>query len=147
MDVRFDPLWAPDRAAITRRPFNTPEEVVARALETLAGEEPARSEEKDQRQAVQEVLAFAGKHRFTIGEGFASETRSTMGISIDRALRPGPLSDIELVFSRTPYSLDIRAHSKRATPSSLLYGRSRLPRHSQRRNAIDASHRMGWRHF
>jgi Arc/MetJ-type ribon-helix-helix transcriptional regulator len=49
--------------------FNTPEEVVARALETLAGEETARLEENDRQQAVRDMLNFAAKNRFTLGEG------------------------------------------------------------------------------
>jgi Arc/MetJ-type ribon-helix-helix transcriptional regulator len=49
--------------------FNTPEEVVARALETLAGNETALLEENDRQQAVRDMLDFAGKHRFTLGEG------------------------------------------------------------------------------
>jgi len=49
--------------------FNTPEELVARALETLAGEEAARLEENDRQQAVRDMLNFAAKHRFTLGEG------------------------------------------------------------------------------
>ncbi len=49
--------------------FHTPEEVVARALETLAGEESAQPEATKRRQAVQDMLEFAGKHRFTLGEG------------------------------------------------------------------------------
>jgi Arc/MetJ-type ribon-helix-helix transcriptional regulator len=52
--------------------FNTPEEVVARALETLAGEETARLEENDRQQAVRDMLNFAAKNRFTLGEAFAS---------------------------------------------------------------------------
>jgi Arc/MetJ-type ribon-helix-helix transcriptional regulator len=49
--------------------FNTPEEVVARALETMAGEETARLEENDRQQAVRDMLNFAAKNRFTLGEG------------------------------------------------------------------------------
>ena len=48
--------------------FHTPEEVVARALETLAGDESAQPEETDKYQAVQNMLDFSGKHRFTLGE-------------------------------------------------------------------------------
>jgi len=51
--------------------FNTPEEVVARALETLAGES-ARLEEKDRLQAVRDMLDFAGKHRLRSERAFAS---------------------------------------------------------------------------
>jgi putative addiction module CopG family antidote len=49
--------------------YHSPEEVVARALETLAEEKATRSEETDRRGAVQDMLEFADKHRFTLGEG------------------------------------------------------------------------------
>lgn len=49
--------------------YHSPEEVVARALETLAGCEPTGATEDGRRQAVQDMLAFANKHRFTLGEG------------------------------------------------------------------------------
>lgn len=49
--------------------FHTPEEVVARALETLAGDESARTDETNRHQAVQDMLEFACKHRFTLEEG------------------------------------------------------------------------------
>ena len=49
--------------------YHSPEEVVARALETLAEEQATRSEETDRRGAVQDMLEFADKHRFTLGEG------------------------------------------------------------------------------
>jgi hypothetical protein len=49
--------------------YHSPEEVVARALDTLAEAESARSEETDRRQAVQEMLEFADKHHFTLGDG------------------------------------------------------------------------------
>ena len=49
--------------------YHSPEEVFARALETLAERESARSEGQEPRQAVQDMLEFAGKHRFTLGEG------------------------------------------------------------------------------
>jgi Arc/MetJ-type ribon-helix-helix transcriptional regulator len=48
--------------------YHSPEEVVARALETLA-ERESTPEEQDRRQAVQDMMEFAGKHRFTLGEG------------------------------------------------------------------------------
>ena len=46
-----------------------PEEVVATALETLAERESTRCEEQERHQAVQDMLAFASKHHFTLGEG------------------------------------------------------------------------------
>ena len=49
--------------------YNSPEEVVARALETLAESESTDAEENKRHQAVQEMLEFADKHRFTLGEG------------------------------------------------------------------------------
>ena len=47
--------------------FNSPEEVVARALETFAGGEPA-AEENEPRRAVRDMLEFADRHHFTLGE-------------------------------------------------------------------------------
>ncbi len=49
--------------------YHSPEEVIVRALETLAERESTRWEEQERRQAVQEMMEFAGKHRFTLGEG------------------------------------------------------------------------------
>jgi len=49
--------------------YHSPEEVVARALETLAEKEPLRSAEDERRRAVQDMLEFADQHRFTLGEG------------------------------------------------------------------------------
>jgi putative addiction module CopG family antidote len=49
--------------------YQSAEDVVAHALQTLAEEESTRSEETNRRQAVQEMLEFADKHRFTLGEG------------------------------------------------------------------------------
>ena len=49
--------------------YHSPEDVIARALETLAAEGSTRLEEKERREAVQDMLEFAGKHRFTLGEG------------------------------------------------------------------------------
>ena len=49
--------------------YHSPEEVVARALETFAAENSTRLDEKERRQAVQDMLEFAGKHRLTLGEG------------------------------------------------------------------------------
>jgi Arc/MetJ-type ribon-helix-helix transcriptional regulator len=48
--------------------FHSPEEVVARALETLAQRELPGSEGERRRQAVQDMLEFAGKHHFTLGD-------------------------------------------------------------------------------
>ena len=48
--------------------YRSPEEVVARALETLVGAESVRPEETDRCQAVENMLNFAGKHGFTLGE-------------------------------------------------------------------------------
>ncbi len=49
--------------------YHSPEEVVARALETLAEREAMTAEENVRHQAVQEMLDFTSKHRFTLGEG------------------------------------------------------------------------------
>ena len=49
--------------------YHSPEEVIARALETLAEEDSTRLKEKERRQAVRDMLEFAGKHPFTLGEG------------------------------------------------------------------------------
>ncbi len=49
--------------------YHSPEEVITRALETLAEQDTTRLEEQERRQAVHEMLEFAGKHRFTLGEG------------------------------------------------------------------------------
>ena len=46
--------------------FHSREEVVARALEKLAGNNPAPDEEA--KQAVKDMLDFAGKHHFTLGQ-------------------------------------------------------------------------------
>jgi Arc/MetJ-type ribon-helix-helix transcriptional regulator len=46
--------------------FRSAEEVVARALETLAEKEPRRSEEQERRRAVADMLEFARKHSFTL---------------------------------------------------------------------------------
>jgi Arc/MetJ-type ribon-helix-helix transcriptional regulator len=48
--------------------YHSPEEVVARALETFVERESMDSEESQRRQAVQDMLEFANKHRFTLGE-------------------------------------------------------------------------------
>jgi putative addiction module CopG family antidote len=70
MNIRLDPHSERliEQQIRTGR-YNSPEEVVARALETLAEEKATRSEETDRREAVQDMLEFADKHRFTLGEG------------------------------------------------------------------------------
>jgi Arc/MetJ-type ribon-helix-helix transcriptional regulator len=48
--------------------FRSPEDAIARALKALAeNEQPWTDEER--RKAVQDMLAFAEKHRLTLGEG------------------------------------------------------------------------------
>ena len=49
--------------------YHSPEEVVARALESLAEKEAIPWVEDGCREAVHEMLEFAGKHGFTLGEG------------------------------------------------------------------------------
>ena len=49
--------------------YHSPEQVVASALEALAENEPPRAEDDERRRAVQDMLAFAGKRGFTLGEG------------------------------------------------------------------------------
>lgn len=49
--------------------YHSPEKVVARALETPAERESTDSDEKKPGQAVQDMLEFANKHRFRLGEG------------------------------------------------------------------------------
>ena len=51
--------------------YRSPEQVIASALEALAENEQARAEaaNDERRRAVQDMLAFAGKHGFTLGEG------------------------------------------------------------------------------
>ena len=58
-------------AALARGLGRSPEEVVERALETIAHEEPVLSEgEKERRrQAVDAMRAFSEKHRLTLGPG------------------------------------------------------------------------------
>jgi hypothetical protein len=58
-------------AALARGLGRSPEEVVERALETIAQEEPVLgSEEKERRrQAVDGMRAFGEKHHFTLGPG------------------------------------------------------------------------------
>lgn len=70
MNVRLDTRGeCPIERQLRAGRFHTPEEVVARALETLAGDESAQPEATKRRQAVQDMLDFAGKHRFTLQEG------------------------------------------------------------------------------
>ena len=70
MDVRLDPYSERlIEQQIRAGRYHSPEEVVARALETLADEKSMRSAETDRGQAVQDMLEFADKHRFTLGEG------------------------------------------------------------------------------
>jgi Arc/MetJ-type ribon-helix-helix transcriptional regulator len=70
MDVRLDPR---SQRLIEQQlragRYHCPEEVIVHALETLAERESPHWEEPERRQAVQEMLEFAGKHRFTLGEG------------------------------------------------------------------------------
>jgi Arc/MetJ-type ribon-helix-helix transcriptional regulator len=69
MDVRLDPQSQRlVEQQLRAGRYQSPEEVVARALETLAEREPPRSEADERRRAVQAMLEFAGKHRFTLGE-------------------------------------------------------------------------------
>jgi len=51
--------------------YHSPEEVVARALETLAEKEPLRSAE-DERRAVQDMLEFTDQHRSEKACAFAT---------------------------------------------------------------------------
>ncbi len=65
---------APARTSLTfgrgiLESYESPEEVVARALETLAEQVSTRSGGIERHQAVEDMLEFAGKHRFTLGEG------------------------------------------------------------------------------
>jgi Arc/MetJ-type ribon-helix-helix transcriptional regulator len=48
--------------------YHSPEQVVASALEALAENEPHHTGDNERRRAVQDMLAFAGKHGFTLGE-------------------------------------------------------------------------------
>ena len=49
----------------------SPEEVVARALEALADRDTPHWDEDSRRQSVQNMLEFADKHGFTVGEGLS----------------------------------------------------------------------------
>jgi Arc/MetJ-type ribon-helix-helix transcriptional regulator len=70
MDVRLDPR---SQRLIEQQlragRYHSPEEVIVHALETLAERESPHWEEQERSQAVREMLEFAGKHRFTLGEG------------------------------------------------------------------------------
>jgi hypothetical protein len=59
------------KAALARGLGSSPEEIVERALETVAGNKPALSEEEKERrrQAVDAMLAFSKKHNLTLGPG------------------------------------------------------------------------------
>jgi Arc/MetJ-type ribon-helix-helix transcriptional regulator len=48
--------------------YHSPEEVIVRALEALAERESTCWEEQQRREVVEQMLEFAGKHRFTLGE-------------------------------------------------------------------------------
>ena len=48
--------------------YHSAEQVVVSALEALAGNCPPRTDD-ERRKAVQDMLAFAEKHRLTLGEG------------------------------------------------------------------------------
>ena len=58
-------------AALARGLGRSPEEIVERALETIAREEPVLSEEEKERrrQAVDAMRAFGEKHHLTLGPG------------------------------------------------------------------------------
>jgi Arc/MetJ-type ribon-helix-helix transcriptional regulator len=49
--------------------YHSPEQVVVSALEALNQSEQAPTQDDERRRAVQEMLAFAGKHHLTLGEG------------------------------------------------------------------------------
>ena len=52
------------------RRYHSPEQVVASALEALA-ENETRHAGDERRRAVEDMLAFAGKNGFTVGEGLS----------------------------------------------------------------------------
>ena len=58
-------------AALARGLGRSPEEVVERALETIARQEPVVSEEERERrrQAVEAMRAFSERHHLTLGPG------------------------------------------------------------------------------
>ena len=49
--------------------YNSAEQVVVSALEALNQSEQAPTHDDERRRAVQDMLAFAEKHRLTLGEG------------------------------------------------------------------------------
>ena len=49
--------------------YHSPEQVVVSALEALTQNEQAITQNDERRRAVQDMLAFAGEHGFTLGEG------------------------------------------------------------------------------
>jgi Arc/MetJ-type ribon-helix-helix transcriptional regulator len=51
--------------------YNSPEQVVVRALEFLNESEQTLAGNDERRRAVQDMLAFAGEHRFTLGENLS----------------------------------------------------------------------------
>jgi hypothetical protein len=72
MQVNLSPHGAEIvQAALARGLGRSPEEVVERALETIAREDPVLSEEERERrrQAVDAMRAFGEKHRLTLGPG------------------------------------------------------------------------------
>ena len=48
--------------------YHSPEQVVVGALEALNQSEQAPAQNDERRRAVQDMLAFAGEHRFILGE-------------------------------------------------------------------------------
>ena len=48
--------------------YHSPEQVVVSALEALNQSEQASTQNDERRRAVQDMLAFAGEHGFTLGE-------------------------------------------------------------------------------
>jgi len=70
MDIHLDPRSERlIEQQIRAGRYHSPEDVIVHALETLAKTEPARWDERERRQAVQEMLEFTGKYGFTLGEG------------------------------------------------------------------------------
>ena len=48
--------------------YHSPEQVVVSALEALNQSEQASTQNDERRRAVEDMLAFAGEHGFTLGE-------------------------------------------------------------------------------
>jgi len=70
MDIRLDPRSERlIEQQLRAGRYHSAEEVVASALEALAEKDPGHSENDDRSQSVHDMLDFAGKHRFTLGEG------------------------------------------------------------------------------